>query len=114
MGCEYTQETDGLDAPQTRARKNTESSGAFEIKKLPAWGQPAKTDGFQWPTMTDLEEMDDTDFHLKAIHFKSISDGLNLGICQVHIELSNGETFGEFKVDGVKPSSEGALKLPAD
>ena len=81
---------------------------------MPVWGQPATTDGFQWPTLNDLYEMDQTDFHLKSIHFKSRSDGLNIGICSVRCELSNGESSGELKVDGVKPSTTGVINLPAD
>ena len=58
--------------------------------------------------------MDGADFHLKAIHFKSSSDALNIGICSVRVELSNGESSGELKVDGVKPSTTGSLRFNAD
>ena len=51
--------------------------------------------------MKDLNEMPDEDFHIKAIHFKSVSDGMNVGICSVRVELTNGYTSGDLKVDGV-------------
>ena len=67
-----------------------------------------------WPTMKDLNEMSDEEFHIKAIHFKSTSDGLNVGICSVRVELTNGSTSGDLKVDGSTGQTSGTMFMPKD
>ena len=64
--------------------------------------------------MKDLNEMPDEDFHIKAIHFKSVSDGMNVGICSVKVELTNGYTSGDLKVDGVTGQTSGTMLMPRD
>ena len=115
MGCEYSSsQTDGLDNPTIRSSQKRAGSVIFTLKKMPVWGEPATTDGFEWPTLSELYEMPVQKFHLKSIHFKSVNDGLNVGICSVRCELSNGVSSGELSVDGVRTSTSGVIHVPAD
>ena len=112
MGCEYSEsETDGMDMPQKRPKQ---SSTAFSLAKLPAWGEPASSDSFQWPTKEDIDAMSDKDFILKSITFRSCNDGPNLGICSVQVHLSNEESSPEFKVAGIRGITVGKITMPGD
>ena len=115
MGCEYSNEaTDGLDAPQMRPVTKRSGSVIFTLKKIPVWGEPATTNGFEWPTVSELYEMPEQNFRLKSIHIKSVNDGLNVGICSVRCELSNGVSSGELCVAGARSSTSGVMNMPSD
>ena len=43
-----------------------------------------------------------------------MNDGLNVGICSVRCELSNGVSSGELSVAGVRTSTSGVIHMPAD
>ena len=81
--------------------------------KYPAWGTPASGNNFQWPSKEDIDAMDDIDFHLKSLSFKSANDGMNTGICCVTVTLSNGETSGELAVEGANPRTSGVIHFPS-
>ena len=38
------------------SKKRTEST-IYTLKKVPVWGSPATSDGFEWPTVSELYEM---------------------------------------------------------
>ena len=56
--------------------------------------------------------MPQQNLRLKAIHFKSVCDGLNTGICSVRCDLANGESSGEMSVPGMRSSTLGVLNIP--